>query len=151
MQSLFWIELTLCLIYKGFLVSIFWNIYKDFEPSWDTTRLKFKKPSDKPSKKKTAAAGVKRIAINANMRILFGKDGIIKKVHQNVKKLKKLIVNSMWLKQNITNQIWNKRDLKDLEKNSTEVMKPIARNTSIKSDLSVHVVTRWYRSSEIYC
>ena len=27
MQSLFWIELTLCLIYKGFLVSIFWNIY----------------------------------------------------------------------------------------------------------------------------
>ena len=28
MQSLFWIELTLCLIYKGFLVSIFWNIYK---------------------------------------------------------------------------------------------------------------------------
>ena len=27
MQSLFWIELTLCLIHKGFLVSIFWNIY----------------------------------------------------------------------------------------------------------------------------
>ena len=25
---LFSIELTLCLIYKGFLVSIFWNIYK---------------------------------------------------------------------------------------------------------------------------
>ena len=29
MQSLFWIELTLCLIYKGFLVSIFWNIYTE--------------------------------------------------------------------------------------------------------------------------
>ena len=29
MQSLFWIELTLCLISKGFLVSIFWNIYKN--------------------------------------------------------------------------------------------------------------------------
>ena len=55
----------------------------------------------------------------------------------------------MSLKQNITNQIWNKRDLKDLAKNPTEVMKPIARNTSIKSDLSVHVVTRWYRSPEI--
>ena len=26
---LFLIELALCLIYKGFLVSIFWNIYKD--------------------------------------------------------------------------------------------------------------------------
>jgi serine/threonine protein kinase len=42
-----------------------------------------------------------------------------------------------------------KRDLKDLAKNPAEVMKPIVRSTSLKSDLSVHVVTRWYRSPEI--
>ena len=42
MQSLFLIELTLCLIYKGFLVSIFWNIYITV----DDFAAKFKSKTD---------------------------------------------------------------------------------------------------------
>ena len=135
-----------------------WNIYekngencKDFEPSWDTPRLKFKKPSDKPSKKKTAVAGTKRMAINTNMGILFGKDGLMDKstVNKEEKKETENKVSPDLNKSIQPESDMRKRDLKDLAKHPTNVMKPIARNTNIKSDLSVHVVTRWYRSPEI--
>lgn len=46
----------------------------------------------------------------------------------------------------------NKEDSKELVVNKSkaiEIRKPAAKNTNIKSDLSVHVVTRWYRSPEI--
>ena len=41
-----------------------------------------------------------------------------------------------------------KRDIKEAEKKA-EVQPRVAKNTNIKTDLSVHVVTRWYRSPEI--
>lgn len=41
-----------------------------------------------------------------------------------------------------------KRDIKEAVKTEEDQPK-VAKNTNIKSDLSVHVVTRWYRSPEI--
>lgn len=124
---------------------------KDFEPSCDTPRLKFKKPSDKPSKKKTAAAGAKRMAIDTSKGILFGKDGIMDNsvVNKEEKKETEVKTTPDLNKSTNSESDMRKRDLKDLAKNPTSMMKPIARNTNIKSDLSVHVVTRWYRSPEI--
>ena len=80
---------------------------KDFEQLWDTPRLKFKKLSDKPSKKKTAAAGVKRIAINTNMGILFRKDGIINKGSSKCEEVKETNSES-----NVTKTEHNESDMK---------------------------------------
>jgi serine/threonine protein kinase len=47
-----------------------------------------------------------------------------------------------------TPMVSKKRDIKEAVKNA-EVQPKVAKNINIKSDLSVHVVTRWYRSPEI--
>ena len=60
MQSLFWIELTLCLIYKGFLVSIFWNIYKQIIEDLESEELSIAKISRKYSWSKSAIYNIRK-------------------------------------------------------------------------------------------
>lgn len=94
------------------------------------------------------------------MGILFGKGGsLVEKATQNSEVKEQVDANPA----NKDNGV-KKREIKELVKKddppstsapSTAItstgttMRPIARNANIKSDLSVHVVTRWYRSPEI--
>ena len=103
---------------------------KDFEPSCDTPRLKFKKPSDKPSKKKTAVAGTKRMAINTSMGILFGKDGITEKsapISEETKETQIIKTEKEATKVEQNESDMRKRDLKDLTKNPIDIMRPIVK------------------------
>lgn len=110
---------------------------KDFEPKCDTPRLHFKKPKQKDKSKMKAAAGAKR-KINT-MGFSIGKGGMISDAADKAKdEDTKDDLNKLGTTK--------KRDLKDAIKTTT--LKPTVK-TSIKSDLSVHVVTRWYRSPEI--
>lgn len=45
--------------------------------------------------------------------------------------------------------VQKKREVKDMLKQNERQIHVVTKNTAIKSDLSVHVVTRWYRSPEI--
>lgn len=134
---------------------------KDFEPSCDTPRLKFKKPDSKQTKKKSslATAGTKR-KLNPNIGITFGSGGMISarsdSVAQNPKEEKK-----EESKESTAVIPKKRREIKELTKDPAKepvkelIKEPVKgiiqakRSINIKSDLSVHVVTRWYRSPEI--
>ena len=111
----------------------------NFEPKCDTPRLHFKKPKEKPK----SLAGTKRKALNTNMGFSFGKGGIISQ-DKNDKKDEE---GKDEVQDDQTQQ--RKRDKKDIAKSSKQLVQTPTKKRSIKSDLSVHVVTRWYRSPEI--
>ena len=115
---------------------------KDFEPKCDTPRLHFKKPKEKKDKK-SSLAGTKRRAINPSFSISIGKGGMIMQAAQKESNEPKELAK----KEDEPKE--RKRDVKAIAKQTPIQTKPTTKNTSVKSDLSVHVVTRWYRSPEI--
>ena len=130
---------------------------KDFEPGCDTPRLKFKKPTDRTKKTKKSAfsAGEKR-KLNPNA-ISIGAGGMISQAAKSSPATTPVLGGGEAKPSDPAGNGERKRDLKDTSKSEeekkSESKKPQqlvrSKNTSIKSDLSVHVVTRWYRSPEI--
>lgn len=134
---------------------------KDFEPSWDTPRLKFKKPDSKPAKKKSSLASGQKRKLDPNFGISIGGGGMFSAGKPTV--VKKDESTGGAKEEDKDSDAQKRREVKEVsknEENSTQAAKPettqapvvvrkYPQNTNIKSDLSVHVVTRWYRSPEI--
>jgi mitogen-activated protein kinase 1/3 len=90
-------------------------------------------------------AGNKR-KINPNFGISIGSGGIITSSNSSETPMftQKTEVKAIEKKEKAdVEPMQKKREIKE------EAKKPVAKNVNIKSDLSVHVVTRWYRSPEI--
>jgi len=106
------------------------------------------KPTNKTKRKGGLISGTKR-KITSNI-ISIGSGGSISSFQSvgNKSENKSQITADEPTKNEEDHQIKKKREIKEMEKKAI-VVKPIARNKNIKSDLSVHVVTRWYRSPEI--
>lgn len=118
---------------------------QNFSTNCDTPKIYFKKPNAKAAKKKNSLAGTKR-KINPNFGISIGSGGMITTTGSSetpafTQKTEVKVVEKKELPE--AEPSLKKREVKE------EAKKPVAKNVNIKTDLSVHVVTRWYRSPEI--
>jgi mitogen-activated protein kinase 1/3 len=106
--------------------------------------LKFKKPAAKPKKTKKGSLAGKR-SLNPNFGISIGHGGVITSHGDDDSKSEEKKEEAPAADEKKIERVepLKKREVKELVKQA-----PL-KNTNIKSDLSVHVVTRWYRSPEI--
>lgn len=115
---------------------------KNFEPKCDTPRLHFKKPKEKKDK---ALAGTKRKIINTSFGFGIGAGKATPSTESNPSDPNKTLDTGS--NEENKDDATRKRDKKDVLK--SELAKKDTKTVNIKSDLSIHVVTRWYRSPEI--
>ena len=147
-----------CII-KGIIRKIFNLVVKHLELNSNKPNAKRKsKTSANPALKNKIKAGVISIGSGGFISELTKKpDNAERKEEEDKNANNILLTNGNKLK---------KREVKEINKNTTNTTntvkdkksdtvknviapRPIVRKTNIKSDLSVHVVTRWYRSPEI--